>query len=345
MDECLEPRYGKSKGVISGFFRFKPFNLGLSLLNSFYDSVRFTVHSSDHRMNPTSKEKCEALILLFNHRIEKSLTLPETGKVFGLDYVGRLVALLQTYYHLNGRNYNPVFWSGYVALREYRKIIGRKLDEKASSTAIAIDGFLHGHELPLDFKAAPTKKFHKAEMYSASRFDFRAFANQRRSIRSFEEKPIEASLISEAVSIALTTPSVCNRQSWRVRVLSEAQVIEQALKHQNGNYGFGNSADKLLLVTADLRSFVASCERNQPYIDGGMFCMNLIYALQSLGIASCCLNLSKYFWDDLVFRDKCDVPGHEALIMLLAIGYPPETCMAAQSSRFPVEQILSVPRN
>jgi hypothetical protein len=62
------------------------------------------------------------------------------------------------------------------------------------------------------------------------------------------------------------------------------------LKLQNGNTGFGHTIPLLALVTADLGAFFDSSERIEPALDGGLFLMSFLLALESQGLASCCLN-------------------------------------------------------
>jgi hypothetical protein len=133
---------------------------------------------------------------------------------------------------------------------------------------------------------------------------------------------------------------VCNRQSWRVHVFSEAADKAMILRHQNGNLGFGHLADRVLLVTADMRTFVSSGERNQAFLDGGLFSMSLLYALQARGIATCPLNLSISFQVDRRLRKAARIPGWETPLMMIAVGYPPDRLNVAASARLPTESML-----
>lgn len=42
-----------------------------------------------------------------------------------------------------------------------------------------------------------------------------------------------------------------------------------------------------MLVTADLQAFMGSNERNEGYVDSGLFSMSLLYAMKSCGLAAC----------------------------------------------------------
>jgi len=141
--------------------------------------------------------------------------------------------------------------------------------------------------------------------------------------------------------VAQQSPSACNRQPWRVHVYSSPEEKARVLRVQNGNSGFGHLAARILVLTVDTRSFVTSSERHQAYIDGGMFAMSLVYALEAKGIVSCCLNLSTYCFQDAAVHRAGRIPAAEALIMMLAIGYPPEQFRVASSARRPTESVIA----
>ena len=135
-------------------------------------------------------------------------------------------------------------------------------------------------------------------------------------------------MIKKAISIAQSTPSVCNRQTWRTHVFLDKEQIKEILKYQNGNRGFGEDAAAILIVTASLPYFIGVGERNQAFIDGGMYAMTLVYALHSLGLGTCCLNL----WVSQVWILGCNevakIPCDEVLIMMIAV----DICQKSLSS-------------
>jgi nitroreductase len=152
-------------------------------------------------------------------------------------------------------------------------------------------------------------------------------------------RPLEPELIKQAVSMALTTPSVCNRQAWKARVFSDSKKNE-ILAMQNGNRGFTELIDTVIIVTCDLDCFTSDGERNQPWIDGGMFSMTLLLALHSVGLGTCCLNWCVGKEQDMQLRESIKLPESEVVIMIIAVGHIPEKLMVARSSRKPLEDVL-----
>ncbi len=171
--------------------------------------------------------------------------------------------------------------------------------------------------------------------------DPEAFFLSRYSVRTFEKKAVPPSIVTRALGLALKTPSVCNRQAWHVYVLFERRSIDLALSLQNGNAGFGHEIPCLFIIAADLEAFDTSSERYQHWIDGGMFAMNVINALHSLGLASCCLNWSKGPVDDLRLRKLFPIKDSHTIITMMAVGFAEKDLKVCFSARRPIEEVYT----
>jgi nitroreductase len=171
--------------------------------------------------------------------------------------------------------------------------------------------------------------------------DFADFAAARHSVRVFSDKSVDRQDIQRAVVTAQRAPSVCNRQSWRVYALNDRGSIKQALAFQNGNTGFGDQIPCLLLVTGDTSTMIFTYERNQIWIDGGLFSMALLYALQSLGLATCCLNLCMPWSVEAKLARFYKLPDSERPIMMIAVGHLPDRLLVANSQRQPIDSVLT----
>ena len=112
------------------------------------------------------------------------------------------------------------------------------------------------------------------------------------------------------------------------------------LSYQNGNRGFGDKASHVLIVTSDLHHFTSAGERNQCWIDGGMFAMSLVYALHSLGLGTCCLNWSVECDQDRALKNNTLISESEAVIMMIAVGVIPEKLNVAVSPRKPLAEVI-----
>jgi len=162
--------------------------------------------------------------------------------------------------------------------------------------------------------------------------EFRKFAQSRVSVRDFSDTSVSEETIYNAVDVAKFAPSVCNRQGWKVHCYSDRSKIRELLSYQNGNKGFTNKIDKLLIVTADDKAFVRF-ESNQPFIDGGLLSMNLLLALHASGLGACCLNTCMSFKMEKSVKKIASIPNNERLIMMIAVGNLKESYSVAYSNR------------
>lgn len=170
---------------------------------------------------------------------------------------------------------------------------------------------------------------------------FQSFFESRWSVRSFADRDVPVEEVEAAVQVAMKTPSVCNRQPWRLRILMEKSAIDKALSLQNGNRGFGHEAAGLLIIGTDLRCFVGSTERNEPFIDAGLFSMSVMLAMHARGIGSCPLNWCVESSKDEQLARQLEFPDWFRVAMFIAYGYPSsEDCKVARSMRAGVKDIL-----
>ncbi len=170
-----------------------------------------------------------------------------------------------------------------------------------------------------------------------------SFFRSRRSVRDFDQnRSVDHDTIIRAVELAQTAPSVCNRQAGRAHYYDEPEMMAKILARQSGNRGFGHLARGLFIVTADARLFSGSGERNQRWIDGGLFAMTLVLALHALGVASCMLGWSKGNADSAALREIACIPDEEDVIVVIAVGYASEGHRVARSERRPLSQVLTL---
>ncbi len=167
------------------------------------------------------------------------------------------------------------------------------------------------------------------------------FASTRHSVRNFSSEEVTQKEILKAVKFAQTSPSVCNRQTARVHAFSK-NSFAPIINAQLGDQGWVTNANKLFVVTTDLNYFGGTYERNQPYIEGGLFCMQFVMGLHAQRIASCC---KMYIRSPKLDREIYKVTGineNEVPIMLILAGhYEREKIQVPYSFRLPVEDIVS----
>lgn len=168
------------------------------------------------------------------------------------------------------------------------------------------------------------------------------FFSTRRSVRAFDStRSVHLEDVRRAIELALSTPSVCNRQAWRVHLYTHQDDVSRVIRHQNGNTGFGESVPALAVITVDTRLFTGPGERHQRWIDGGLFAMSFSYGLHSVGLASCMLNWSMKNGASTELRSSASIDDHEDVVMLVAIGHTETNFRVARSPRRPIDAVLT----
>lgn len=161
----------------------------------------------------------------------------------------------------------------------------------------------------------------------------------RRSVRDFNTDPVADAEIRTAVEIAIQAPSVCNRQAVRVHLFDDQDLMKAALELQGGFRGY-EMPPRLLLITSDLSAFLFAVERNQAFIDGGLFMMNLLLGLQQVGLGSCCLNTAMNAEREDAIRKMLGIPASEVFISFVAVGHYYASDLTPRSKRISVDEVL-----
>jgi nitroreductase len=306
---------------------------------SLYDFKRVLKFSSAVYLGD-NEEKLHALLIMGYHSIEKGLSLPHPRPGFGRHHVHALLLRLERYVRYFGVEDQCIVainvLKSYCKFNESNNIVDQTLtDEIARIERLCVEG----SRCPVSCSGG-VRTVRAEDFYKASKIDLSEFFGARSSVRQFSEKIVPVSEIEKAIRMAQKTPSSCNRQSARVRLLNKNSDVQDALKIQNGAQGFAGAVTTVLVVTSDLSCFQSAGERYQCWIDGGMFAMSIIYALHSLGLVSCCLNWSKKKDVDVRFKRRFSIPHSESIIVLVAVGYPPDEFKIAESSRKKLERVL-----
>lgn len=273
---------------------------------------RLAAASDSNSGRESGLRQLEAQITKDYHRIEKGLALKAPRPGFGSDVAGRLSRDLNRYPAMVGHD---------PAVAEYAR------------SALADLNAWHSVQ---DREGVVTKPHNRP----ASVIDAESFFASRSSVRDFANRPVEPGVIQEAAELALWSPSVCNRQAWGLWAFHDRATVQALAALQNGNAGFREQIPCLIVVAVDARLFAGAGERNQRWIDGGLYAMSLVWALHALGVDSCMLNWSVENAHTARLRAAADIPDHFDVITMVAVGYAREGARVTRSPRRHIEQVL-----
>mgnify|MGYP006396759385 CR=1 FL=1 len=267
------------------------------------------------------------------HIVEKGMALPNPREAFGQPKIKALIARTKTYESRGGQKVGQIVRD---TLRQYRELHRGKEELFEPGFISELDAFIE--------VSAPEGKgglkwlvASQWDNWSVEKFD--EFLSFRHSVRDFDRTPVDSALLKSAIAASLKTPSVCNRQGWFIHYYDEKAKMLELLSYQNGNAGFTDCIDKLIIVTGNLKAFTRH-EHNQLFVDGGLVSMNLMLAIHAAGLGSCPLNTCLPYTKEQKLMIAAGIPKNERLIMMIAVGNLKDEFSVAQSEKYSLDDVL-----
>ncbi len=307
----------------------------LLLRELFYDGSRFARHSSALR-DPKTQGQLAAHLTMDYHRLEKGLALPSPRRGFGKDVIARLLRNLSAYDRAFGED--DLVRTVHDVLRMYQvrqaqqNYANADLDAYLAQADVAA---IRRHNAPCGVVPVTADELFPFEVPEAE-----AILKSRKSVRQYTGALVDDGTLDKIASLAQCAPSVCNRQSGRLYAANTREMIDRVLIHQNGNLGFGHTLGALFVVTADLQAFTSLGERNQGYVDGGIFAMQTLAAIHSQKLGSCMLNWSAVSKRDKALRAAFGIADTDVVITMIGCGYPADDIEVAASPRRDPQTVL-----
>jgi nitroreductase len=305
------------------------------------DSDRFIEAYAQHRVS-RSVANARSLLMYYSHGFEKGLSRTRGFRPgFGQPSMPKLAEEMNKWVR-KGRDVSDSFFQiaasvMHVYFARHRELgvdvshFWKLFDPSVQEQITRADPALGG--------ALPAGEAREETLGSLPERSFADVVFARRSVREFLADPVSNEDIRRAVRIAMQAPSVCNRQGIRVHQFDDTDKMRAVLELQGGFRGY-KLPPKLLLVTSDLAAFVAAVERNQPFIDGGLFMMLLLLGLEQVGLGSCSLNTAMNAERESAIRKILGIPDNEVFISFVAVGHFDPAVMVPRSKRVPVDEIL-----
>lgn len=271
-------------------------------------------------------------IILQTHAIEKGLSYKNPKIGFGHQRVLSLISNIENYLRKNGENHY-LHWS-YKALLSYVEFntSNNHEDVEMKNRIMKIGNFLkinYKEEIHGGVNGFVTEKIEQS-----FNIDFKEFLISRHSVRHFKDESVNIQQLEHAIDVAKYSPSACNRQCWRVHIFRGKRKCQEILNFQGGARGMSDELSTILLITGDMNRFHSETS-HQPYIDGSLYAMTLIYTLHSMNIATLALNASFNAKRRKKLYLNFNIPKNEVPIMFIGIGYYPSKFNAPISFRNP----------
>jgi nitroreductase len=263
-----------------------------------------------------SPGKSSALLRRNIHRLEKGLIMLPRKPVFAQAYITETVAIYARAVNKGQLCQQELSWATDV-LQQYFAVVE---DNAIIAAARATFGRLsQGSEMPVG--TAVPYAHHTLPDNPVSYDQLLTLFQRRRSVRWYQQKGVDPAILRQAVAAAALAPTACNRQPYQFYIINNAVKAADIASCAMGTTGFADNIPCLIVVVGDLSAYEAERDRHVIYIDAALASMQLILALESLGLQSCPIN-----WPDSEPREreiaqKLELQYWQRPVMLLATGY------------------------
>ena len=139
----------------------------------------------------------------------------------------------------------------------------------------------------------------------------------RKSVRAFEERPVEEEKLKAVLEAGRLAPSASNRQEWRFVVVRDAGT-RKALGPAARDQAFVGRAPVVIACCAETDDHVMACGQPCYPIDVAIAVDHMTLAAVELGLGTCWIGA---FSEDKV-KDILGIPKEVRVVELLALGYP-----------------------
>ena len=277
--------------------------------------------------------KIEPVLRVEVHAIEKGMSIGNVRPGFGKAKAVEFMKHLQRYIDVGGRKeYVNECCSILYQYLDLNERLGADMTDISSK----IKEFCKKNQAEItDFGGI--KELVESDIRETLKQDFSVFSQSRCAVRDFGNTPINRNQIEKALKLAEKTPSACNRQSWKVHIFANDDNRLKMLQLQGGSKGFYEDMQYAILVCGDL-NYYRFYEMSQVYVDGGLYAMNLMYALHYEGLATIPLTMSMRIGKVKNIINEMNLPMSEMPILLIGVGSYKETFKVAKSERIPYNE-------
>lgn len=326
------------------YFNFSQTRLGKKwyLISNFYNDYQLYKKYATAFSKKDLKNK-EADLILNYHSLEKGMLFKQMKSGFAKNRILNLHKILNEKDIISNIHRSQIKVGYQVICKYYELHQAKNLDISDFYTEAQYEFYKSVLQKNYDDCFSGIYSWEKEDFYqNVQNKGFSDFAKSRQSIRNFTGDLISHDRLKKAIEIANTAPSVCNRQASNVYLVEDKNKIDAILAVQGGFVGYTKNVNQLLIVTNDRKYYYTVGERNQFYIDGGIYLLNLLYALHYMKIANCPANWGKTMDDEKKLGPFIQIPESEKIICLIPIGDATETYNTTLSQRRPVEETLII---
>ena len=142
----------------------------------------------------------------------------------------------------------------------------------------------------------------------------------RRSVRSYQDKPVEPEKLEQILEAARLAPSACNFQEWKFIVVQDAGT-RQALAKACHDQAFIAEAPVVIGACSINPKRVMASGQSAAAVDLAIAVDHMTLAAVELGLGSCWIGA----FDAPAVAKLLAVPADAVVVHVLPLGYPAKT--------------------
>ncbi len=161
---------------------------------------------------------------------------------------------------------------------------------------------------------------------------------KRRSIRKYQDKPVDLETVELLVEAALRSPSSRGLYPWEFVVVRDRTLIQKLSKAKSNGSAFLSGAPLVIVVCADT-------EKSDVWIEDTSIASTMILlAAESAGLGACWVQIRNRAHDqkvtaDAYIHEALNLPDRLAVLSLVSLGYPAESPAAHSMSELLYGQV------
>lgn len=152
---------------------------------------------------------------------------------------------------------------------------------------------------------------------------FLSLLEKRRSIRSFQDKPVEDDKIESLIEAALRSPSSRAFYPWAFVVVTDPDLLDKLSRSKPAGAAFLKNAPLAVVICADT-------EKSDVWVEDASIASTIVHlAAASLDLGSCWIQIRKRPHDEIQNASQhiCEmlhIPASMEVLSIVAVGYPAE---------------------
>ena len=155
---------------------------------------------------------------------------------------------------------------------------------------------------------------------------------ERRSVRSYSDRPVEEEKLMTVLEAARLAPSASNRQEWRLVVVRDPATRRELARI--AGQSFIGDAPVVIACCAETDHYVMRCGQKSYPIDVAIAINQMTLAAIELGLGTCWIGA----FDEPAARKLLGIPDEIPIVELLPLGYPADS--PRPKNRLPLDRIV-----